>query len=87
MRFFTSFAMVETARPNCVAIWAKVSRHSSPWAMPFLVSMVMCFAMTSFLSLSVDWPCADGTPARAHGLGAYYLMQRRGGGREAGSAT
>ena len=83
MRFLTSFATEETARPNVFAIWAKVSRHSSPWAMPFLVSMVMCFAMTSFLSL-LDWPRTDGTPVPAHGPGAHCLMRRRGGGREGG---
>ena len=84
MRFFTSFAIVETARPSIVAIWAKVSRHSSPWAMPFLVSRVMCFAMTSSFFVCVCRPRATGTPGPARGHAAYYLMWRRAeGGRSA----
>ena len=64
MRFFTSLAIVETARPNIVAIWAKVSRHSSPWAMPFLVSRVMCFAMTSSFSFAFVVRARPERPAR-----------------------
>ena len=40
-------------------------------------AMVMCFAMTSFLSF-LDWPRTDGTPVPAHGPGAHCLMRRRG---------
>ena len=84
MRFFTSFAIVETSRPCSVASWANISRQSSPWAMPFLVSIVICFAMTPFLSCCSVGGCATGRPAWRN-AGARIVSSCGEGGKSARS--
>ena len=80
-----SFWMTRRRRVPCsVASWANISRQSSPWAMPFLVSIVICFAVTPFLSCCSVGGCATGRPAWRN-AGARIVSSCGEGGKSARS--